>query len=80
MDQPAWKELTNFDEAAKFCEKVAYPVLVRPSYVLSGAAMNIVYSRHDLERYLQEASDVSPQHPVVITKYIQVSARACLEI
>ena len=73
VDQPAWKELTSFDEAAKFCETVSYPVLVRPSYVLSGAAMNIVYSRHDLQRYLQQAADVSADHPVVITKYIQAS-------
>ena len=80
MDQPAWKELTSFDEAAEFCEKVTYPVLIRPSYVLSGAAMNIVYSLHDLQRFLQEASDVSPQHPVVITKYIQVITIICLKL
>lgn len=71
VDQPAWKELTSIDEATEFCEKVSYPVLVRPSYVLSGAAMNTVYSRHDLANYLNQAADVSRDHPVVITKYIE---------
>jgi carbamoyl-phosphate synthase/aspartate carbamoyltransferase len=71
VDQPTWKELTSFEEAKAFCQKVSYPVLVRPSYVLSGAAMNTVYSEGDLESYLQQAADVSPEHPVVITKYIE---------
>ncbi|KAJ5894847.1 Carbamoyl-phosphate synthase large subunit [Penicillium taxi] len=71
VDQPAWKELTSLDEARGFCDKVGYPVLVRPSYVLSGAAMNTVYSEHDLESYLNQAADVSRDHPVVITKYIE---------
>lgn len=71
VDQPAWKELTSFKEAEEFAEKVTYPVLVRPSYVLSGAAMNTVYSRDDLESYLSQAVDVSPDYPVVITKYIE---------
>jgi carbamoyl-phosphate synthase/aspartate carbamoyltransferase len=71
VDQPTWKELTSFEEAKTFCQKVSYPVLVRPSYVLSGAAMNTVYSEHDLENYLQQAAEVSPEHPVVITKYIE---------
>ena len=71
VDQPAWKELTSVSEAAEFCEKVSYPVLVRPSYVLSGAAMNTVYSRHDLAAYLEQAAEVSKEHPVVITKYIE---------
>jgi carbamoyl-phosphate synthase/aspartate carbamoyltransferase len=71
VDQPAWKELTSIEEATAFCEKVTYPVLVRPSYVLSGAAMNTVYSRHDLANYLNQAADVSKDHPVVITKYIE---------
>ncbi|KAK4103692.1 carbamoyl-phosphate synth [Parathielavia hyrcaniae] len=71
VDQPTWKELTSFEEARAFCQKVSYPVLVRPSYVLSGAAMNTVYSEGDLENYLQQAADVSPEHPVVITKYIE---------
>ncbi len=71
VDQPTWKELTSFDEAKEFCKKVSYPVLVRPSYVLSGAAMNTVYSEADLESYLQQAAEVSREHPVVITKYIE---------
>ncbi|KAL1901872.1 Carbamoyl-phosphate synthase [Sporothrix stenoceras] len=71
VDQPTWKELTSFDEAKEFCEKVSYPVLVRPSYVLSGAAMNTVYSEADLAAYLQQAAEVSREHPVVITKYIE---------
>ncbi|KAK4236988.1 hypothetical protein C8A03DRAFT_35101 [Achaetomium macrosporum] len=71
VDQPTWKELTSFEDAKAFCQKVSYPVLVRPSYVLSGAAMNTVYSEGDLENYLQQAADVSPEHPVVITKYIE---------
>ena len=71
VDQPTWKELTSIDEATAFCEKVNYPVLVRPSYVLSGAAMNTVYSRYDLANYLQQAAEVSKEHPVVITKYIE---------
>ncbi|OCB88490.1 carbamoyl-phosphate synth [Sanghuangporus baumii] len=71
VDQPQWKELTSFDEANDFCEKVSYPVLVRPSYVLSGAAMNVVYSVDDLSNYLTQAVAVSRDHPVVITKYIE---------
>ncbi len=71
VDQPAWKELTSMAEANEFCAKVGYPVLVRPSYVLSGAAMNAVYSKDDLASYLQQAADVSREHPVVITKYIE---------
>ncbi|KAF2651738.1 aspartate carbamoyltransferase [Lophiostoma macrostomum CBS 122681] len=71
VDQPAWKELTSLEEATEFCEKVTYPVLVRPSYVLSGAAMNTVYTSGDLENYLKQAVDVSKDHPVVITKYIE---------
>ena len=71
VDQPAWKELTSIEEATGFCDTVGYPVLVRPSYVLSGAAMNTVYSEHDLASYLNQAADVSRDHPVVITKYIE---------
>ncbi|KAL2208749.1 carbamoyl-phosphate synth [Sarocladium strictum] len=71
VDQPTWKELTSYEEAQEFCNKVTYPVLVRPSYVLSGAAMNTVYSEKDLENYLAQAADVSRDHPVVITKYIE---------
>ncbi|KAF8531734.1 hypothetical protein JB92DRAFT_3080862 [Gautieria morchelliformis] len=71
VDQPLWKELTSFEEAQTFCNKVGYPVLVRPSYVLSGAAMNVVSSADDLHNYLTQASAVSRDHPVVITKYIE---------
>ncbi|KAK2872041.1 hypothetical protein FQN49_002602 [Arthroderma sp. PD_2] len=71
VDQPAWKELTSIEEATGFCDKVGYPVLVRPSYVLSGAAMNTVYSQDDLANYLDQAAEVSREHPVVITKYIE---------
>jgi carbamoyl-phosphate synthase/aspartate carbamoyltransferase len=71
VDQPLWRELTSFDEAETFCNKVGYPVLVRPSYVLSGAAMNVVSSQDDLESYLTQATDVSRDHPVVISKYIE---------
>lgn len=71
VDQPAWKELTSIEEAKEFCDKVDYPVLVRPSYVLSGAAMNTVYSEHDLASYLNQAVEVSRDYPVVITKYIE---------
>ncbi|KAK4454336.1 protein pyrABCN [Podospora aff. communis PSN243] len=71
VDQPTWKELTSFEEAKTFCQAVSYPVLVRPSYVLSGAAMNTVYSEADLESYLAQAAEVSREHPVVITKYIE---------
>ncbi|TPX10521.1 uncharacterized protein E0L32_008571 [Thyridium curvatum] len=71
VDQPTWKELTSFEEAKEFCNNVSFPVLVRPSYVLSGAAMNTVYSEADLESYLQQAAEVSREHPVVITKYIE---------
>ncbi|KAG7887311.1 hypothetical protein KL936_004471 [Ogataea polymorpha] len=71
VDQPAWKELTSIQEAEEFAEKVTYPVLVRPSYVLSGAAMNTVYSKADLASYLSQAVEVSPDYPVVLTKYIE---------
>ncbi|RMZ77684.1 hypothetical protein DV738_g4312, partial [Chaetothyriales sp. CBS 135597] len=71
VDQPLWKELTSLDDAVDFCNKVGYPVLVRPSYVLSGAAMNTVYSQGDLASYLKQAVEVSRDYPVVITKYIE---------
>ncbi|AFR92748.1 carbamoyl-phosphate synthase, large subunit [Cryptococcus neoformans C23] len=71
VDQPLWRELTSFPEAKAFCDKVGYPVLVRPSYVLSGAAMNVVFSQDDLNNYLTQATDVSRDHPVVISKYIE---------
>ncbi|CAK7266307.1 carbamoyl-phosphate synthase (glutamine-hydrolyzing) cpa2 [Sporothrix epigloea] len=71
VDQPAWKELTSVEDAALFAEAVGYPVLVRPSYVLSGAAMTVIHSREDLKEKLEAASNVSPDHPVVISKFIE---------
>jgi len=71
VDQPRWKELTNLGDIRKFCEEVGYPILVRPSYVLSGAAMNVVHSYNDLEAFLKEATEVSREHPVVISKFIE---------
>lgn len=71
VDQPAWKELASIDEAKDFANEVGYPVLVRPSYVLSGAAMNVIHSEQDLEQKLTNAAAVSPDYPVVITKFIQ---------
>ncbi|TKA77026.1 Carbamoyl-phosphate synthase arginine-specific large chain [Cryomyces minteri] len=71
VDQPAWKELTSYKEAQNFAESVSYPVLVRPSYVLSGAAMTVIRSESELEEKLLAASTVSPDHPVVITKFIE---------
>ncbi|KAI5776493.1 hypothetical protein EDC01DRAFT_792100 [Geopyxis carbonaria] len=70
VDQPAWKELTSVADARTFAEEVGYPVLVRPSYVLSGAAMSVIRNESELETKLTNASDVSPDHPVVITKFI----------
>ncbi|KAI6093773.1 putative carbamoyl-phosphate synthase arginine-specific large chain [Hypoxylon rubiginosum] len=71
VDQPAWNELTSVAEAEKFADQVGYPVLVRPSYVLSGAAMTVIRSQEDLKDKLEAASSVSPDHPVVITKFIE---------
>ncbi|RMX72076.1 hypothetical protein D0869_14986, partial [Hortaea werneckii] len=71
VDQPAWKELRSIDEAKAFANEVDYPVLVRPSYVLSGAAMTVIRSEDELEEKLTAASNVSPDHPVVITKFIE---------
>ena len=70
VDQPAWKELSSFDDARTFAKSVGYPVLVRPSYVLSGAAMTVIHSEDQLKDKLLAASNVSPDHPVVITKFI----------
>ncbi|KAJ3100685.1 hypothetical protein HDU96_010250 [Phlyctochytrium bullatum] len=71
VDQPQWKELTSIEDAKAFCDKVGYPVLVRPSYVLSGAAMNVVNSASDLKNFLELAVKLSPEFPVVITKFIE---------
>ncbi len=71
VDQPAWKELTSVAEAEKFADAVGYPVLVRPSYVLSGAAMTVIHSHADLKDKLEAAASVSPDYPVVISKFIE---------
>lgn len=71
IDQPAWKELSTLDDAENFAEQVGYPVLVRPSYVLSGAAMSVIYSKDELRDKLMNAASVSPDHPVVLTKFIE---------
>lgn len=71
VDQPAWKELTSVADAEVFAAEVGYPVLVRPSYVLSGAAMSVIRSHDELKEKLESASAVSPDHPVVITKFIE---------
>jgi carbamoyl-phosphate synthase large subunit len=70
IDQPTWKELTSLEAAEEFASKVGYPVLIRPSYVLSGAAMSIALCKDELVGYLKKASEVSKQYPVVISKFI----------
>ena len=71
IDQPRWRELTSFDDINKFIDEVGFPVLVRPSYVLSGAAMNVCSNPDELERFLRLAANVSKQHPVVVSEFIQ---------
>lgn len=71
VDQPAWKELSTYEDAAAFADEVGYPVLVRPSYVLSGAAMSVIHSKDELQDKLLNAASVSPDHPVVLTKFIE---------
>jgi len=70
VDQPEWVEVTTVDAAKEFADRVGYPVLIRPSYVLSGAAMSVVYEESTLDHKLSAAASVSPLHPVVITKFI----------
>jgi carbamoyl-phosphate synthase large subunit len=72
--QPAWRQFTNLSEAKEFAETVGYPILVRPSYVLSGAAMKVVWAEQQLERFLTDATNVNPEHPVVISKFLQDAA------
>ena len=69
VDQPEWSELTTMDDVDRFISKVGFPVLVRPSYVLSGAAMNVCYDEEKLRHFLSLAADVSKEHPVVISKF-----------
>lgn len=71
IDQPRWKELSSIEDIDRFIEEVGFPVLVRPSYVLSGAAMNVCSNHEELDRFLKLAANVSKQHPVVVTEFIQ---------
>ena len=71
VDQPEWSALTTMEDVNRFIEKVGFPVLVRPSYVFSGAAMNVCSNQEELERFLQMAANVSKKHPVVISKFMQ---------
>ena len=73
IDQPEWSQFTTYQEAVDFCTEVEFPVLVRPSYVLSGAAMRVVYSRDELDRFLKYAAIVAQDSPVVISKYVENS-------
>ncbi|MBR5467070.1 MAG: carbamoyl-phosphate synthase (glutamine-hydrolyzing) large subunit [Bacteroidaceae bacterium] len=70
IDQPRWSALTSMEDVNKFIDEVGYPVLVRPSYVLSGAAMNVCHNDEELERFLAEASQVSKEYPVVISEFM----------
>jgi len=70
VDQPEWSALTSMDDVEQFVEQVGFPVLVRPSYVLSGAAMNVCSNKEQLTKFLQLAAEVSPKHPVVISKFM----------
>ena len=71
INQPEWSALTSMNDIEKFVDRVGFPVLVRPSYVLSGAAMNICSNREELERFLKLAANVSEDHPVVVSKFIE---------
>ena len=71
IDQPAWRALTSHEDIKEFIKQVGYPVLVRPSYVLSGAAMNVCYSDEELDRFLNMATEVSKDYPVVVSQFMQ---------
>ena len=71
VDQPRWKELSSMEDINEFVAEVGFPVLVRPSYVLSGAAMNVCSNQEELERFLQLAANVSQKHPVVVSQFIE---------
>ncbi len=70
IDQPAWVEVSSIEKARTFAKEVGYPILVRPSYVLSGAAMNVIHNAGELDHYLEEAAVVSREHPVVLSQFI----------
>ena len=71
IDQPRWQELTSLSDIDQFISEVGFPVLVRPSYVLSGAAMNVCSNQEELYRFLELAADVSKEHPVVVSQFIE---------
>jgi carbamoyl-phosphate synthase large subunit len=71
IDQPEWQELTSIEDIHHFTDRIGFPVLIRPSYVLSGAAMNVVSNKEELDNYLKLAARVSKQHPVVVTDFIE---------
>jgi carbamoyl-phosphate synthase large subunit len=71
VDQPRWKELSSTGDILKFVDRIGFPVLIRPSYVLSGAAMNVVSNRNELTHYLELAAQVSKQYPVVVSEFIE---------
>jgi carbamoyl-phosphate synthase large subunit len=71
IDQPRWREVTTFDDIREFVDEVGFPLLVRPSYVLSGAAMNVCSNNEELERFLTMAAEVSQEHPVVVSEFIE---------
>ena len=71
VDQPPWREAASLDDAVAFAEEAGYPVLLRPSYVLSGAAMGVATNARECELFLNKAADVSPKHPVVVSKFFE---------
>lgn len=71
IEQPPWRELTGIEEAKKFAQEVGYPVLIRPSYVLSGAAMRVAWDNQSLVEFLSQAAEVNPEHPVVVSKFFE---------
>ncbi len=71
IDQPAWRELTSMADVQQFVTEIGYPLLVRPSYVLSGAAMNVVHSDEELKKCLEAAQEISPEYPVVVSQFIE---------
>ena len=73
VDQPAWREVSSLSDAVAFAEDTGYPILLRPSYVLSGAAMGVATNARECELFVKKAADVSPQHPVVVSKFFEDS-------
>ena len=71
IDQPAWNKFSSVDEAVRFCEKVGFPVLIRPSFVLSGTSMNVVYTNRDLARLLENLALISKEYPVTVSKFVE---------